>query len=173
MGRTVPFHLTCNANCSGALVLFTAKRSMIDLVLEVVYLMDFCFSLLKSCALWTAEHSLPMWSYPISICILYATELHWCWFIIGCYFCFTHSFEADLFDLLCYLIYFLIYIHSLVCWRQWMDKLVFMSCVYVQQCWETNECVWLLMMQINKTSGAYCLYIPSVKSDINKHFVWN
>lgn len=48
MGRAVPFHLECDANCSGALVLFTAKGSMIDSVLEVVYLMDFNFSLLKT-----------------------------------------------------------------------------------------------------------------------------
>lgn len=71
------------------------------------------------------------------------------------------------FNLQCFLFFCLwhrINIHRLVRWWQRSDKLAFMSCVYVLQCWETNECVWLLMMQINKTSGTYRLHSPSVKA---------
>lgn len=48
MDRAALFHPMCNANCSGALVLFTVRRSMSDSVLEVVHLKDVYFSLLKT-----------------------------------------------------------------------------------------------------------------------------
>lgn len=110
------------------------------------------------------DHTLSVFAEAYCICYRIALMLVCNWI---CYFCFTCSFlMRQLFFWFFFFwftvllnIFFVFWcrikIHSLVCWWQWMDKLVFMSCVYVLQCWETNECVWLLMMQINKTSGAY------------------
>lgn len=143
--------------------------------------MDFYFSLLKKKQNKTL-YTLNCWALPPNVIIqyqylqkhtVYATELHWCRFVIemvSLFYLFFLIRQVFLFFFFIYCdSYFFCFwhrinIHRLVCWWQLMDKLAFMSCVYVLQCWETNECVWLLMMQINKTSGTYRLYIPSVKA---------
>lgn len=63
---------------------------MIDSVLEAVYLMDFYFSLLKKKQNKTL-YTLNCWALPPNVIIqyqylqkhtVYATELHWCRFVI-------------------------------------------------------------------------------------------
>lgn len=107
-GSNSPFHPMCDANSSGAVVLFTAKRSMVESVLEVVCLMDLNFFVKKPCALWTAEHSLLHVIIPnqyLQKHTVYATELHWCCFC-NCIWHWFYFLMTDIFDLLYYLTFF-------------------------------------------------------------------
>lgn len=70
MGRSVPFHLMCTTNCFGALVLFTASRSMMIQYSKLFILWTFtppCWRFVHSGEL--LSNSLPMWSNEhISTC---------------------------------------------------------------------------------------------------------